>query len=234
MLQLHSSRTDDHADIQEKYKFIQNKKYPLKAKIKCKDPTQLITIINIYAPHTGRLKEEKTELDELYTRLGKLINKYKNKVSILLLIAGDFNAKIGVRTDMDTCMGKYSRGRRNNSGQQLVEFCEAHNLFISNSSFQHPARHITTWQQSRKDKRTNKIKMIYNQIDYIIVSQKQKHALLDARSYNGTEVFSDHRMVVTTMRSEWFILCKKSTSRSKEKTSNRLNVEMLNDIEVRN
>ena len=39
---------------------------------------------------------------------------------------------------------------------------------------------------------------IYNQI----------HTLLDSRSYSGSELFSDHKIVVTRLRSEWFILCK--------------------------
>ena len=97
------------------------------------------------------------------------------------------------------------RGRRNNSGQQLIEFCEAQSL--SNSSFQHPAKHMTTWQQQRKDKQTNTMKTIYNQIDFIIVSQKHRHALNDSRSYSvsATELFSDHRIVVTRMRSEFFL-----------------------------
>ena len=60
--------------------------------------------------HTGRLKEDKSELDVLYTTLMKLIDKYKNKTSPILLIGGDFNAKIGKRTEMDmnTCMCRYS------------------------------------------------------------------------------------------------------------------------------
>ena len=58
----------------------------------------------------------------MYTKLMQLMDKYKNKTSSLLLIGGDFNAKVGTRTEneLNTCMGRYARGRRNNSGQQLI------------------------------------------------------------------------------------------------------------------
>ena len=147
----------------------------------------------MYAPHTGRVKHDITELDDLYSTLNELVCNLSNISSSLLLMGGDFNAKIGMRTQDDRCLGRYSRGRRNVSGQQLVEFCDAHNLFIGNSSFQHPARHQTTWEQQRINKKTNKVVTIYNQIDYVIMNEAHKHTLVDARSYSGTNVDSDHR-----------------------------------------
>lgn len=101
----------------------------------------LITIINVYAPTTERVKNDTDELDQLYTDLGNLISEF-TKAASLVLIAGDFNAKVGKRSGNEECLGRYSRGKRNNSGQTLVDFCNIHNLFIS--AFQHPARHITT------------------------------------------------------------------------------------------
>ena len=94
---------------------------------------------------TERVKKDPAELDQLYAEIGETITKLKNydttKTSLLLL-AGDFNAKVGISKG-EECLGSCSRGRRNASGQSLVDFCNIHNLFISNSSFKHPARHIT-------------------------------------------------------------------------------------------
>eukprot|EP00794_Sanderia_malayensis_P021165 gene21165-23243_t len=172
----------------------------------------LITIINVYAPTTERVKNDIDELDHLYTDLGILIPEL-TKAASLVLIASDFNAKIGKRSGIETCLGKYSRGKRNNSGQTLVDFCNIHDLFISNSAFQHPARHITTWEFSREV--NNKVIHIYNQIDYIICPENRKHTLIDARSYSGTKVNSDHRMVICRLRIEPFKLFRKTKSRNK-------------------
>ena len=83
-----------------------------KVKFKKVIPKDLITIINVYAPHTQRLLDDITELDELYTDLGNIINEFKNKSQIY--IAGDFNAKVGASGNED-CVGKYSRTLLNDS-----------------------------------------------------------------------------------------------------------------------
>jgi hypothetical protein len=101
-------------------------------------------------------------------------------------------------------MGKFSRGITNNSGTNLIEFCEAHNLFMANTAFQHNARHITTWE-SRRTVNGKEIR-IFNQIDYVICNQNIKRNLKNARSYNGTTTDSDHRLVVATIDMRPFML----------------------------
>ena len=177
-------------------------------------PKDLITIINVYAPHTQRLLENIDELDELYTDLGNVLNEFKNKSQIY--IAGDFNAKVGANGKED-CIGRYSRGRRNMSGQNFIEFCTINDLFITNTAFKHPARHITTWCGNRKDSRTNKMVEIYNQIDYIVCTRKSKSCLVNSRSYAGTVTSSDHRLVVTRFNIEKYKLWK-SPSNNKNTT----------------
>ena len=50
---------------------------------------------------------------------------------------------------------------------------------------------------------------IYNQINYIICQQKQqKHILNDARSYKGTSVSSDHRLLVSRINIEFYKIYK--------------------------
>ena len=129
------------------------------------------------------------------------------------MIAGDFNAKAGKRSGNEACLGRYSRGKRNNSGQTLIDFCNIHDLFISNSAFRHPARHITTWEFPREV--NNKGIHIYNQIDYIICPGNRKHVLIDAQSYGGTQVNSDHSIVICRLRIEPFNVCRKAKSTNK-------------------
>ena len=172
----------------------------------------LITIINVYAPTTERVKNDEGELDQMYKDLGNLISEL-TKAASLVLIAGDFNAKVGKHSGNEACLGQYSRGKRNNSGQLLIDFCNIHDLFISKSAFQHPARHITTWEFVKKV--NNKVIHIYNQIDYIICPRNRKHVLVNARSYGGTQVNSDHHIVICTLRIEPFKLFRKSKSTNK-------------------
>ena len=76
-----------------------------------------------------------------------------------------------------------------------MEFCEKNGKIIANGYFQHPAKHITTWSKRRANPVTKQTVSIHNQIDYIILNQKNKQVLTDARSYGGTETSSDHRLV---------------------------------------
>ena len=86
------------------------------------------------------------------------------------------------------------------NGEAMAHFLDAHNLFACNTAFQHPAIHKTTYQQKRKDNTTGLDVVIYNMIDFIICRQSQQSLLLDARSYAGTVLNSDHRLVVSRIR----------------------------------
>ena len=150
----------------------------------------------------------------------------------ITLIGGDFNAKVGKTNGIEKCIGKWSRGRTNNSGTKLIEFCEIKGQFITNSSFRHPARHITTWSSQRKDPSTNMMIQIYNQIDYILMDEKQKQTLIDARSYSGTETYSDHRLVVTRIQINWAKIYKrKMTNTQVQRFNNKI---LINDARSRN
>ena len=69
--------------------------------------------------------------------------------TLTTVIGGNFNAEIGKRIGSENCISQWLRGRRNESGSKLAEFCEMSNKVITNSCFQHPSKHITTWFQRR-------------------------------------------------------------------------------------
>ena len=100
-------------------------------------------------------------------------------------------------------MGSYSTGERNQSGQLLTDFCERKELFLGNTAFQHPARHITPWSQQRVNKVLQTVKNVFNQIDYILVEGSKKHCMMDARTYAGTETYSDHRLLIAKIEADW-------------------------------
>ena len=100
-----------------------------------KDERGLITIVNIYAPTSELATKNPREAEEVYAEISKLLYEYKNK-SLLFLICGDFNSRIG--KEKEECTGRYGSGKRNNSGQQLIDYCNINNLFIANTAFEHP------------------------------------------------------------------------------------------------
>lgn len=177
------------------------------------DKNNSISIINVYAPTSERTQKYPEELDQFHKDLRSTVNQLGNKT--VLIIAGDFNAKIGRRQDNEKCLGVHSKGKRNNNGEKLIEFCEETNLFITNSAFDHPSRHKTTWIGQRRDKESGKIINIYNQIDYIICRHRHKQFVTNARSYGGTLLTSDHKLVKTNFTIE---LCKQRQSNTVKKS----------------
>ena len=55
----------------------------------------------------------------------------------ITLICGDFNAEVGKRSPDDTCVGSHTTDRvdRMELGEQLVDFCERHGLFLCNTYY---------------------------------------------------------------------------------------------------
>ena len=139
---------------------------------KNKEITKLVTIINFYGPTSQRAERDPDKLDSFYTKLDKTINSVGR--SSIVILAGDVNAKVGHKHQIDyTCIGNYSKGKRNHNGQKLLEFCEERGLFfISNSAFNHPSRHTTTWTGNIRGKENESTIHIFNQIDYIKETQE--------------------------------------------------------------
>ena len=158
----------------------------------------------------AKAREDPNTLTEMYARIESIIADVRNKNRSLLLLGGDFNAKIGKSLIKEPCVGRFSRGKRNASGQNLIDFCTTHQLFVCNSSFKHPARHITTWQNTRTV--NGSYMTIYNQIDYIICPTSKKHCLIDARSFSNTLTDSDHRLVACKMEVDLHRLYKQKVS----------------------
>lgn len=120
-----------------------------------------MNIVNAYAPHSGYPVEA---IDSFYVDLTTALFKLPHYDTTIIL--GDFNAKIGQRHDTESFLGQWGRGRRNRNGHVLASFGDANNLFITNTAFRKRARNITTWTLRLKNH------CIFNQIDYIICSQR--------------------------------------------------------------
>ena len=65
----------------------------------------------------------------------------------MLLVMGDFNAKVGRRepSAMSSAVGLYGLGETNEAGEQLEHFCLEHELALANTMFKQHPRRLYTW-----------------------------------------------------------------------------------------
>ena len=143
-------------------------------------------IVNCYGP-TQILSNKKKEIYEEFLEV--LQANIKTKSNQILILQGDFNAKISRSSINSTQKGHFSRGRENKNGSLLNEFLAINNLTATNTLFKHPARHLTTWQGKLNNK------MVFNTIDYIITQQKIISYIKNSRSYSGIKLSTNHRLV---------------------------------------
>jgi hypothetical protein len=84
----------------------------------------------------------------------------KHRKKDVLIIMGDWNAKIGKGEEPGT-VGRYGLGNRNEAGERLLEFYEENApLFLANTYFELPEKRLYTW--------TSTDGQYKNQIDYIL------------------------------------------------------------------
>ncbi len=147
------------------------------------------TIVQIYAPTNEATDEDK---DDFYEHLQRTIDEIPKHD--LLIIMGDWNAKIGDQLDGDKgIVGKHCiKGERNDNGNRMVAFCMANNLPIMTSMFPHKEAHKYTW--------TSPNGRYKNQIDHVVVNAKFRRSVEDSRAYRGADVASDHNLVMAKVK----------------------------------
>ena len=129
---------------------------------------------------------------------------------------GDFNAKVG--TKLENTVGRYGLGDMNERVERLVEFCQQHNLVITNTWFQQHPRRLYTWQSPDKETR--------NQIDYIMINNRFKTGVRRVKTYPGADINSDHNPVVMKLK----IKHKKVHTKKRQ---DQLNLDMLKEESIR-
>ena len=112
----------------------------------------LISIINVYAPTSQRVEKYPDKIEQFYKDLNETFTSIRKRE--LVILAGDFYAKAGQKQG-EKCIGRFSKGKRNSNGDKLIEYCEDNKLFITNSTFNHPSRHIKKWSGLWRDKTTD-------------------------------------------------------------------------------
>ena len=88
--------------------------------------------------------------------------------------------------------GKFGLGVRNEEGQRLIEFCQENTPVIANTLFQQHKRRLYTW--------TSPDGQYWNQIDYILCSQRWRSSTQSAKTRPGAECGSNHELLSAKFR----------------------------------
>ena len=145
-----------------------------------------IIVIQVYAQTSNA---EEVEVEWFYEYLQDLLELTPPKD--ILFIIGDWSAKVGSQ-EMPGVTGKFGLGVQNEAGQRLIQFCQENALVIANTLFQQHRRRLYTW--------TSPDGQYWNQIDYILCSQRWISSIQSAKTRLGTDCRSDHELLIAKFR----------------------------------
>ena len=140
-----------------------------------------INMIQVYAPTQDYDDETIEEFYEQIQSAGRDPKSFE-----VICIMGDLNAKVGNVKDTNI-IGNYGLAKQNERGWRFIKFCNENNKVIMNTWFQQPLHRLYTWKSPGDISR--------NQIDYILINQRFKNCIKQARTYPGTDINSDHNRV---------------------------------------
>lgn len=108
-----------------------------------------------------------------------------------VIIIGDFNAKIGQQTPIDTAgVGRFGLGTRNSRDQMLVDFLSGEEMYCMNTFFQKKPKRKWTWRSPGG--------AVRNEIDYILSSSKD--ICEDVSVLGRFDAGSDYRLMRACFR----------------------------------
>ena len=145
-----------------------------------------ISVIQVYAPTTDA---DSDEIDSFYEKVDAAMSQCKSQDVVLVM--GDFNAKVGEGKEEDI-VGPHGLGTRNERGEMLVNWCKGNDLIITNTWFLNHNRRKYTWVSPNSNTR--------NQIDYIMINKRFRNAVKQSNSYPGADINSHHNLVVAKVK----------------------------------
>ena len=143
-------------------------------------------VIQVYAPNSNA---EEAEFKWFYEDLQDLLEP-TTKWDVLFII-GDWNAKVGSQ-ETPGVTGKFGLGVQNEEGQRLIEFCQENALVIANTLFQQHERRLYIW--------TLPGGQYWNQIDYILCSQRWRSSIQSVKARPRADCGSDHELLIAKFR----------------------------------
>jgi len=166
--------------------------------------TKCLTVINAYAPTSKEaMNGNEQDIDAFYAILTKTYEEERNKAAVIF-VCGDFNGRVGQQKDADAkVMGKHTKkgASRNVQGEKLVDFAKENSLILANTLFKKEDRKKASWHGTytmhESEGHERVIIHVHNQIDYILIWQRQQRMLKDAAAVprEGMKWISDHSLV---------------------------------------
>ena len=148
-----------------------------------------ITVIQVYVLTSNT---EEAEVKWLYKDLQDLLELTPKKD--VLFIMADWNAKVGSQ-EIPGVTGKFGLGEHNEAGPRLTEFCQETALVIANTLSQQHKWRLYTW--------TSPDGQDWNQIDYILCSQRWTSSIQSAKIRPGADCGSDHELLIAKFKLNW-------------------------------
>ena len=109
----------------------------------------------------------------------------------VLFIIRDWNGKLG-NQEIPGVTGKFSLEVQHETVQRLTEFCQEAALVVANTLFQQHNRRLYTW--------TSPDGQHWNQIDYILCSQRWRSSIQSAKVRLRADCGSDHELFIAKFR----------------------------------
>ena len=106
-------------------------------------------------------------------------------------LIGNWNAKVGSQ-ETPGVTGTFGLGMWNEAGQRLIEFCQENALVIANTLFQQHKRRLYTWMSPDGQH--------WNQIDYILCSQRWRSSIQSAKIRLRVDCGSDYELLIAKFR----------------------------------
>jgi hypothetical protein len=145
-----------------------------------------ISIIQGYAP---TIDYDEDAISDFYEDLEKAYKQCNS--NDIIYVMGDFNAKVGDQRIGNT-VGPFGLGNKNDRGDNLVTWCQSHNLVITNTWFKNHPHRLWTWRSPGDRTR--------NQIDYIMAPHRFRNLVISSKAFPGVDCGSGHVPVISEIR----------------------------------
>ena len=131
----------------------------------------------------------KAEIEWFYEDLQDLLELIPKKD--VLFIIEDWNAKVESQ-EIPGVTFNFDLGVQTEAGQRLTEFCQENTLVIANTFFQQHKWWLYTWTSPDGEH--------WNQIHYILCSQRWRRSIQSAKTRPGAECGLDHELLIAKFR----------------------------------
>lgn len=109
----------------------------------------------------------------------------------IIYVMGDFDAKIGNERIGNT-VGRFSLSDKNDRGDNVISWCQSHDLVITNTWFKNHPRRLCIWRCPGDRTR--------NQIDHIMAPHCFRNCIISSKAFLGADCGSDHVPVIRDIR----------------------------------